>query len=168
MLTKLTLVAFFVVGVHCSLFGQTFDKSNPSIVDTVSNSEHIFSRMEIIPLFKGNMKRFLADNISIDLFLRYMQPSDSLFIDTARVKFIMSKKGIISNVSISKVKSELFKVEVMRLLRLSSCNWQIGENGGRRLNGWAQFDVYFRLAKKNGEVIMNVDFMQYDPPEKPM
>lgn len=168
MMRNITLLAFFIVGVHFSLIAQTYDKSNGCISDTLTDTEKVFSRMEIVPLFKGNIKRFLADNISIDLFLRYMQPKDSLFADTARVKFIMSKKGEISNISISKVKSELFRAEVLRLLRLSSCNWQIGENGSRRVNGWAQFDIYFRLARRNGEVKMNVDFKQYEPPEMPM
>lgn len=161
-------IIFLVVGVHYSPFAQTYDKSNGRILDTLDDTEKVFSRMEIIPLFKGNMRRFLADNISIDLFLHYMQPTDSAFVDTARVKFIMSKKGDISNISLSKAKSELFKTEVLRLLRLSSCNWQIGQGGGRRLNGWAQFDVYFRLVRRNGEVIMNVDYKQYNPPEMPM
>lgn len=167
MLRKLILL--LVLATICDgVLAQTYDKSNGCISDTLTNSEKVFSRMEVIPLFKGNMKRFLIDNISIDLFLRHLQPKDTLFADAARVKFVMSKKGEISNVAVSKTKNHLFQAEILRLLRLSSCNWQIGSQGGRYVNGWAQFDIYFRIVRMNGELRINVDYKQHDPPEMPM
>jgi hypothetical protein len=162
------MLLFFMAAVNYCVFAQTYDKSNGCLSDTLSNSEKVFSRMEVIPLFKGNMKRFLIDNISVDIFLRYLHPKDTLFADTARIKFVMSKKGEISNILVSKAKTALFQAEILRLLRLSSCNWQIGSQGGRYVNGWAQFDVYFRLVRMNGELRINVDYKQHDPPETPM
>lgn len=167
MLRELILL-FLLLTTGNSAFAQVYDKSNGCISDTLSNSEKVFSRMEIIPLFKGNMKRFLIDNISIDLFMRYLSSKDTLFTDTARVKFVMSKKGEISNVIINKANSPLFQNEVLRLLKLSSCNWQIGSQGGRYVNGWAQFDIYFRLVRRNGELKINVNYKQFEPPEMTM
>lgn len=138
------------------------------MADTEVALENVFTRTEITPLFKGNMHWFLIDNISIDNFLRYMPPNENLIVDTARVNFIMSKNGEIANVTISKTHSFLFQSEVLRLLRLSSCNWQIGSQGGRSVNAWVQFEIYFQLVRMNGELRVNIGYRQFEPPQMPI
>lgn len=168
MLKKLISVAFVMFSWVSYGLSQTFDQSNGCVSDTLVNPGKVLTRIDTHPAFKGNMKRFLTNNISIDVFLRYMQPEDTLFSDTARIKFVLSKAGVISNISIGKVKNPLFQAEVLRLLRLSSCNWQIGQSGGRLVNAWVQYDIYYRIVRKNGEVKMNLDYKQFDPPEMSM
>ena len=162
-LKKFTLTISLIVVVHGFSFAQLWDKTNGCITDTIKDTEAVFTRFTSEPMFKGNMKWFLTKNISLDIFLHSMQPSDTVILDTARFQFLMSKKGEISNVTISKAKSLIFQTEVMRLFRLSSCSWQIGDQGGRYVNGWAQFEIYFRLTRKYGEIKINVDYKQIVP-----
>jgi len=164
------IISLCFVGTFACYFtcAQTYDKSKGCISDSLVTLDDVFSRIEVTPLFKGNMRRFLIDNLSIDLFLRYMSFKDTLITDTARVKFVMTKKGEIANVFLSKTKSPLFQSEILRLLRLSSCNWQIGSQGGRLVNAWVQVDIYFRLVRMNGELNVNVGYKQFDPPDMPM
>ena len=160
---KLALVIFLISLIHGHAVAQLWDKTNGCITDSLINTEVVFTRMEIEPKFKGSMKWFLTKNISLDIFLHSMHPSDTILTDTARIKFVMSKKGEISNISISKGKNHLFQSEAMRVFRLSSCSWQVGVQGGRLVNGWAQFEIYFHLTRRFGEVKMNVDYKQIIP-----
>ncbi|HSK14472.1 MAG TPA: hypothetical protein VK907_14725, partial [Phnomibacter sp.] len=136
---KVILTILLSLFMHGFLLAQVWDKTNGCITDTLKDAEAVFTRFTSEPKFKGNMKWFLTKNISLDIFLHSMTPRDTVFVDTARIQFLMSKKGEISNVTISKVKSQIFQAEVIRLFRLSSCSWERGDQGGRYVNGWAQF-----------------------------
>ena len=162
-LSKIILTILLIGAFHGFAGAQVWDKMNGCITDTLKNTEAVFTRFTTEPMFKGNMKWFLTKNISLDIFLQSMQPGDTVFLDTARFKFLMSKKGEISNVTITEAKSQVFQTEVMRLFRLSSCSWQIGDQGGRYVNGWAQFEIYFRLTRKYGQIKMNIDYKQIVP-----
>ena len=166
MLRNIILIVLFFS--YKPVYGQSFVQSDSCITDTLINPEFAFTRTDHTPLYKGNFKRFLTDNIDIGLFLRDLQSKDTVFTDTARVKFIMSKNSKMSNFSISKVHDHIFGTEVIRLIRLASCNWQPANQGGRFVNSWVQFDIYFSLTSNSGEIKMNIDYKNYDPPEEPM
>lgn len=145
------------------LTAQVWDKTNGCITDTLKDTKAVFTRFTSEPKFKGNMKWFLTKNISLDPFLHCMQSSDTVFVDTARFQFLIDKTGEISNVTISKSKNQIFQAEVMRLFRLSSCSWERGDQGGIYVNGWAQFEIFFRLTRKYGEIKTTIDYIQIVP-----
>lgn len=162
-MNKTVLSILLSVFTHSLLTAQVWDKTNGCITDTLKDTEAVFTRFTSEPSFKGNMKWFLTKHLSIDVFLHAMNISDTIFVDTARVQFVMSKKGEISNVSLSKTKSQIFQAEVMRLFRLSSCSWERGDQGGRYVNGWVQFEIYFQLTRKYGEIRSTIDYKQILP-----
>lgn len=122
---------------HTLVTAQVWDMTNGCITETLKEKEVVFSRFTVEPRFEGNMKWFLTRNISLDAILHSMNPSDTIFSDTARVTFIISKRGEISDVRISKVRSQIFQTEVTRLFRLTSCSWESGVQEGSYVNGWA-------------------------------
>src|SRR5574343_330532 len=162
-LKKVSFTILLSVFAYSFLTAQVWDKTNGCITDTLNETEAVFTRFTSEPQFKGNMKWFLTKNISLDIFLHSMSPNDTIFTDTARIQFIVSKKGEISNVTISKVKSQIFRSEVLRLFRLSSCSWEKGDQGGRYVNGWAQFEIYISVIRKYGEIKSNIDYKQIVP-----
>ena len=168
MLRKIIFSVLFIFLLQGFAFSQSWDRTNGCITDTLRDSEAVFTRFTTEPMFKGNMKWFLTRNISLDVFLHSMQISDTIFADTVRIKFIMSKKGEISNISVTKTRYPVFESEALRLFRLSSCSWERGDQGGRYVNGWAQFEIYFCLIREYGEIVMNIDYKQIVPPDLSM
>ena len=157
-LAQIILINGFGVAQHSH-------KLNGCITDSIRNTETAFTRFEIESRFKGNMRWFLTRNIGLDSLLCQLEPSDTFFADTARITFLMGRKGSISNVNVSKATNLIFKAEALRLFKLSSCNWQMGEQGGRYVDGWVQFELYFRINRMHGEIKMNIDYKQILPVE---
>jgi hypothetical protein len=143
-------------------------KASDCLKDTLRHGEVAFTKTEITAIFKGDFRQYLTLNMSIDLFMRYILHRDSVFNDTASVKFVVSKYAEVSNIQVSKSQSPFFQAEIMRLLHISACNWHAASNGGRMVNSWIQFDIYVSLVRKRGEVKMNLDFKQLYPPNELM
>ena len=57
-----------------------------------------------------------------------------------------------SDLSVTKSKSDAFKKEMYRMIKVTACSWTPGNFSGRLVNGWVQMDFFFML-KRNDEVI---------------
>ena len=161
---RLLYTTLIIIFVNSYSFAQNNQKSDDDFTDTINKIDKIFIRFPYEPMFKGNMKSFLTKNISLEIFLRYMQPGDTLLTDTANIKFMLSYKGEFKNILFTKAKDSLFKYEVMRLFNLSSGNWNIAQQGGRLVNSFVQFEIYFRITRQPGEIKMNIHYKQIVPP----
>jgi hypothetical protein len=73
--------------------------------------------------------------------------SDSVYYDTARVRFVISKYGVMSNLSVTKSKSEAFRREMYRMIKETACSWAPGNFSGRLVNGWVQMDFLFKIKR---------------------
>lgn len=120
--------------------------------------------MENKPSFKGghdSLLNFLMTNINYKILVSDLKENERIYNDTARVKFIVSKEGIVSDLSITLTQKKIFADEIIRLIKKSSCQWNPGDFG-RYVNGWFQFDIYYLIDRRYNEVTTKVKIKEYD------
>jgi hypothetical protein len=160
---KVAAVFLMIIFSGSNLSAQLFDRTNGCIIDTLETPENVFTRFEIAPRFRGNMQWFLTKNIHIDKFLDNIDAQETYFADTAKVRFIITRKGEIGAVSITDCNVALFEKEVFRLFRLSSCSWEPGLQGSRYVNGWFQFYVILRVERRYGSINASINYTEISP-----
>ncbi|RXK57599.1 hypothetical protein ESA94_20590 [Lacibacter luteus] len=130
------------------------------------NSENVFTKIEIVPSFIGGsntFKSYLNSSGGFGFLSNELLNKDSIYFDTARVRFIISKYGVMSNLSVTKCHSESYKKEVYQVIRGSACGWIPGNFSGRNINGWVQIDIYFQLKRcQDNSIQKTVSYKQYD------
>jgi hypothetical protein len=116
------------------------------------------------PYFKGGhdtLINFLMTNISFQKLVGDLSQSERTYSDTARIKFIVSKKGTLSDLSVTLSKKKIFADEIVRVIKKSSCNWVAGGTE-RLLSGWYQLDIYYLIDRRHNEVTTKVTVKEYD------
>jgi hypothetical protein len=130
---------------------QDSDDANECYSEKLSDNGDVFTGMIKQPHFKGghdSLVRFLLTNIDLEEFARNFSQNKMAYTDTARLKFIVSKQGGISELSITKAKNEKFIDEVIRAMKKSSCSWVAG--GSEQLvNGWHQFEIFVSMERSH-------------------
>lgn len=136
---------------------KPFDKEN-------FDKEKVFTKMQNKPYFKGghdSLINFLMINTSFKKLVSDLSQNERTYSDTARIKFIVSKSGSLSDLSVTLTKKKIFADEVASAIKKSSCNWVAG--GTERLvNGWLQFDLYYTIDRRYNEVTTKVKIKEYD------
>lgn len=134
--------------------------------EPIINSESVFTKIEILPSFIGGsntFKCFLNSSGGFIFLANELLNKDSVYFDTARVRFIISKYGVMSNLSVTKCLSESYSKEVYQVIKLSACSWTPGNFSGRNVNGWVQLDLFFHLKRnQDNSVQKTISFKQYD------
>ncbi len=134
--------------------------------EPIINSENVFSKIQIPPSFIGGsntFKCFLNSSGGFAFLASELLSKDSVYFDTARVRFIVSKYGVMSNLSVTKCLSESYCKEVYRVIKLSACSWTPGNFSGRYVNGWVQMDLFFHLKRnQDNSVQKTISFKHYD------
>jgi len=100
-------------------------------------------------------------NISFQKLVSDLSQNERTYSDTARVKFIVSKNGGLSDLSVTLTKNRKFAAEIITAIKKSSCNWVAGGTE-RLLNGWFQFDIYYLIDRRYNEVTTKVKIKEYD------
>lgn len=130
------------------------------------HSENVFTKIEIPPFFTGGSNTFqcfLNNSGGFMILADELLGKDSIYFDTARVRFVISKYGVMSNLSVTKCHSEAYSKEVYRVMKLSACSWTPGNFSGRLVNGWVQLDLFFQLKRnKDYSVQRIISFKHYD------
>lgn len=133
--------------------------------EKLSDKDKVLTGMLNNPHFKGgndSLVNFLNTNISFEQLINDFSKNDRFYGDTARIKFIVSKQGNLSNLSVKLAKKELFADEIERVIKKSSCNWIAGRTD-QLANGWVQFDIYFLVERSNSKVKTTMTFNEYVP-----
>ena len=120
--------------------------------------------MENKPQFKrGNdaLLNYLLANISFQKLSGTLTQNERVYTDTARVKFIMSRDGIMSDLTVTLTQNQTFKEEIFNVIKKSSCSWHPG-NFGRNVDGWFQMDIYYFIDRGYNEVTSKVGIKEYE------
>jgi hypothetical protein len=163
-MTKSLLIVTILLLLTRAAISQTSDNTKNCYSDKPFNKEKAFTKMLHKPYFKGghdSFVNFLMANISFQKLVDDLSQNERLYIDTARIKFIVSKGGVLSDLSIALTKKKIFADEIARVIKKSSCNWAAGGTE-RLLNGWIQFDIYYLIDRRLNEVTTNVKVKEYD------
>lgn len=130
------------------------------------NAENLFTKIEIPPSFIGGSNTFncfLNSSSWLSILANELLIKDSVYYDTARVRFVISKFGVMSNLSVTKCLSESYRKEVYRIIKGSACGWIPGNFSGRNINGWVQMDLFFQLKRNlDSSVQKTLSFKVYD------
>lgn len=152
-----------VIRVH----GQSNQDAISCYEDKISDSSSVFTKLQIGTQFNGGDRKFgifLLKNIDFEKFLPELNKNAGIYTDTVRVKFIISKNAVMSNLTVGSAKYSLFREEIFRVMRLSSCEWIPDNYSGRKVNGWIQLDVFYALDSRGGKLSSSVNFKVYNYP----
>jgi hypothetical protein len=116
------------------------------------------------PYFKGghdSFINFLMTNISFQKLVSDLSQNERVYNDTARIKFVVSKEGKLSDLAVTMTRKKVFSDEIIEVIKKSSCSWVAGGTE-RLLNGWIQFDIYYSIDRRLNEVSINIRQKEYD------
>ena len=152
-----TLFLGILIGlIPIFVFSQGNSDTTTCYVDNIKSDENVFYNIthEAYPK-EGyiSFRNFLMTNINHNKFIINLSRSQPIFSDTARVKFIISKNGIMSNLEVKDTKNDIFKGELEKVLKQYSCKWLPGTyDGARKSNSWYKCEIFYYIELKNGEV----------------
>ena len=110
-------------------------------VDSTDNS--IFKKVEIAPYFKGDLRKFIDDNL-----VTKKDEKGNQLTGVVTLKFIVNIKGTITDIVVDKrslSSNEILIKEAKRLIMLTDGNWAGGEQNGRMLEQCFHYeDIIFK------------------------
>ena len=159
------LIATVISGIR--IHGQTNQDATLCYVDKISDSSAVFTKLQTGIQFKGGDRKFsiyLLKNIDFEKFIPELNRNGGIYADTVRVKFVISKNAVMSNLTVSPAKCNFFQEEIYRVIRQSSCEWIPDNYSGRKVNGWIQLDVFYKLDSREGKLSSSINFKIYSYP----
>ena len=157
---KYLLISFLLFTLNTK--GQINSDSAKCFVEHFEDkSESVFTKIETPGYFKGGSDaflNFLISNIKLNNIVADLKQNDRLYSDTATVKFIISKKGVISDLTITGARKEIFMMELLETMKNSSCNWIPGNFSGRLVNGWFQMKIFYTIDRRRQEISTKVGY----------
>lgn len=139
------------VFAHKYCYVDTFDTKN----------ESVFTKIETPAQFKGGSDaflKFLVSNIKPETILNGMKQNERFYSDSAIIRFIISKKGIISNLTVTETSKETLRQELFEVIKKSSCDWVPGNFSGRLVNGWFQMKLFYILDRRPKEISIKIGY----------
>ena len=116
------------------------------------------------PYFKGgndSLILYLMTHINFQKVRSDFAQKNRTYSDTARVKFIVSKYGSLSDLHVTLTKTQVLADEIIRVLKQSACNWVAGGTE-RLLNGWLQFDIHYSIERRFNEMAIKIKIKEYE------
>jgi hypothetical protein len=141
---RLVVISLFLNGFA---FSQAREQ-NPCYQNTIDNAE-VFTKALHYPYYKGGERElnlFLANEIDIQFISTFIPDSLIVFEDSVQIKFVISRRGTMSDLSASGDNAALC-AEIRKALIKSACNWVPGGTE-RHLPVWYNGTIYFRLDKR--------------------
>jgi hypothetical protein len=115
---------------------------------TFESKDKVFTKMEIYPHYIGyedKLNQYLINEIDIQKIGNSLRDSIRVFEDTVKVKFIISREGKMSDLTVNASNSVM--TEFKKALLKSSCNWVPGYSN-RNLNGWYSALIFFKFDRR--------------------
>lgn len=106
--------------------------------------EKIFEKVEIQAAYKGPLKdwsKFVMEYFDFEKLVP-VKSDTILFDDTLEVRFVVTKKGVIENIQVLHSTLPALEEEFIRIIRLSSGDWEPGMNAARYLYTWHTEKIY--------------------------
>lgn len=144
--------------------GQIPAKTNECYTDKFPDITKVFTKMLYTPSLRGGhdaLVNYLMTNIDFQWLVGDLEQNETNYYDTARVKFIISKKGILSNLTVTRAKKKIFEEEVYKIIKKSSCNWVPGGTE-MYLNGWFQFDISYSIERRLNEMTTKIKIKEFE------
>jgi protein TonB len=153
-----TILAFFICTIFSIACNAQNDKTFPpppgtSASTDTSKDDRIFSKVEFEAQFPGGdagWRNFLIDNLKLTKIGKKLkfEKGQKRISETVIVKFIVSKDGSISEVTIENEDANpLFKAEAIRVIK-DSPNWKPAIQNGRKVNAYRRQPITFVFDKE--------------------
>lgn len=169
---KKGLLILLFLGFLAAVKSQNFDNYHKD-----KSSGDIFTSVEIYPFFNGSFIQFMLKNGHYDSVYEVIsslkrishayKPKNKQLVhrDTADVKFILSKKLVISDLTVKNLKSDIIKKDLIRIIKLSAAQWTPAIMDGRPVSCWVNMKVYYSVELKNTSGLVYPE-TQYNNDEK--
>ena len=151
MKTLLSLCICIIFYTVCHAQNNTTVPPVP-VADTTKD-ERVFTKVEFEAGFPGGdagWRNFLIDNLKLTKIGRKLkfEKGQKQISETVIVKFIVSKDGSISDVTIENEDANpLFKAEAIRVIK-DSPNWKPAVQNGRKVNAYRRQPITFVFDKE--------------------
>lgn len=120
--------------------------------DTLADIEKIFTKVDVEASFTGGedaWRRYLVNNLNIEKVARriHIPKGEKEFRQTIIVKFVVNKKGEISDVAAENGDANKFCIEeAVRVIKYSP-NWVPAEQNGRTVNAYRRQPITFLFER---------------------
>ena len=161
---NLLILPIIISSFNQTAVSQKSIQSNSCYSEEPFKKEKVFKKMLHKPYFKGgndSLVNYLMTSISFQNLVNDLSKNERSYSDTARIKFIVSKDGSLSDLTVTSIKRKLFGDKIVSAIKNSSCNWVAGGTE-RSLNGWLQFDIYYSIDRRFNGVTTIVQIRDYD------
>jgi hypothetical protein len=159
-----TYIIFTILLLNQKALPQYSNNPKSCYSDKPFKKEKVFTKMLHNPYFKGgndSLLNFIMDNIGFQKIAGTLSQNQRIYNDTARIRFIVSKNGRLSDLSVSLTKNKILASEIVRVIKKSACQWVAGGTE-RLLNGWLQFDIYYLIDRRYNELTTKIKIKEYD------
>jgi hypothetical protein len=130
------------------VISQTVPKNN-CYQKTFHSKDKVFTKMEMYPHYKGyedKLNQYLINEVDIQKIGNSLTDSIRIFDDTVKVKFIISRDGRMSDLTVNGNNANVV-TEFEKALIKSSCNWVPGYSN-RNLDGWYSALILFKFDRR--------------------
>ncbi len=141
-----SVLAIIAILLSIVLIGQS---PKSCYTETMGKNPKVFDKSLYYPKYKNGdraLSIFVTDNINLTSIYNSIPDSISVLEDSVKVKFIISKKSVMSDIIINTA-WQILATELKKALIKSSCNWIPGGTE-RYLPVWYTGILYIRLEKK--------------------
>ncbi len=136
---SLVVLAVMAAGVMPATFAD--DMSTPDCVRVIQEPEHVFTAVEEMPVFNGNLIEWLSENV------RYPETAvENNIQGRVIVQFVVEKDGHISNVTVARGVDKDLDLEAVRVVKTMP-RWKPGKNGGKPVRCQYVLPVVFKLQQ---------------------
>ena len=143
------LILIFSLGSFIALHAQNSGQADTPVTEEMSipqqdeNQGPLFTTSEIMPKYKGDLSAFLEKNLHLpkDAQSQGAKPKKVF------VGFTVNTDGSLSDIKVVKGLGQGYDEEAVRVMQLTSGNWQHGKQNGKNVKVRFTQPVDFALAK---------------------
>ena len=140
-----------------ALAGNAFAQVNCYSNNSLASTE-ILKKTEVGVQYKGQVGLSHLLSTKIDFLNLVPGQVKKFYTDTAQVRFILSREGKMSDLSISGTNNELFRTNLMQAMKNSACYWKPGHFSGRDVTSWVMLNVFYSIERKPKSVSFEVGY----------
>lgn len=142
-----TILLFLLFSFAFSPIAKSYNGNNIRLTkiisedeDTIKNDEEVYSVVECMPSFPGNVNQWLSANVVYPDAAAKNDIQGKVFI-----KFVVRKDGTITNVEVMRSIDSLLDNEAIRVIKLMP-KWRPGYNNGIPVSCWFVLPITFRFS----------------------
>lgn len=141
-----TIIVFFILAIQAyaqnNLEQTEFPPPQPGTSLQIPD-DYIFTIVSVMPKFKGNVNKWLSDNIQYPYSARQNRIEGKVIL-----KFVVEKDGSISNVKVIKGVNKVLDNEALRLIKIMP-KWNPGMNNGLAVRTYFTLPVTFKIDNED-------------------